>query len=140
MKNQSLFYKSIENDIRFFYSKKIGAMFYYIDFTRKLIKALIRHPELVKSQYRNLKNPLFGHCYVASEVFYHLGKKEQGFYPCCMKIKEGTHWFLKDDENTIIDITTQDIPLPKYWKAKRRAFLTKQPSKRAQIIIDEIKT
>lgn len=104
----------------------------------KIKQLLINHPELVKKQYRNKSRPLFGHCYTASEVYYHLKGKEEGFVPHCMKIEEGTHWFLKNlATNEVIDLTCGKIKYD-YNKSRRHSFMTKEPSKRTKIILQEL--
>lgn len=105
---------------------------------REIQKALFNHPEFIEAQYRIGDNPLFGHCYVASEVYYHLYGKENGFVPYCLSIELGTHWFLKNkNTDEIIDITCAGTRYD-YSKARRIPFRTKNPSKRAMIIIKEM--
>jgi len=94
--------------------------------------------DLRKPKFRNNPNPLWGHCYVASEAFYHLTNKQ--YHPCRMKVGDVNHWFLKDSEENVIDITAKQFDFKlDYQKAKQSAFLTKEPSKRAKILIDKIK-
>ena len=101
-------------------------------------KSLINHPELIKKKYRDKDRPLFGHCYTASEVYYHLEGKEKGYKPYCMEIEEGTHWFLRNPETgDIIDITCGRNEYD-YTTARPVPFMTKEPSKRAKIIMKEI--
>lgn len=101
-------------------------------------EALIKHPELIKSQYRWDDSPLAGHCYVASEVYYYLHGKEEGFIPHCMKIAGGTHWFLRH-KNTgeILDLTKSYL-LYEYNTGRHVPFLSKEPSRRAKIIFKEM--
>jgi len=90
---------------------------------------------------------LGGHCYVASEALYHLLNKS--YYPCILTHKEfpkglsagQTHWFLKNDKNEILDVTKSQFGktyIP-YELAKHCGFLTKQPSKRCQTLLNRIK-
>jgi hypothetical protein len=110
---------------------------------RTLIEAIQQNlsADLLLPQYRNGTNPLAGHCYVASETFYHLaGGKEASLKPMQIKHEGTSHWFIRDEENSqIIDITAsqfqQSVP---YDKAVGRGFLTKNPSKRAQKLIDSV--
>lgn len=45
-----------------------------------------------------------------------------------------------NDEGVALDLTaTQFSDLPDYSSAKRRAFLTKTPSKRTLVVIDRVK-
>jgi len=100
--------------------------------------------DLLSPMYLNLRTKhdhiSFGHCYVATEAAYHIYGKFHGYKPYVMRVERGkyTHWFLKDSNNNIIDPTIGQYKgkTPKYAKAKCTGFLTKQPSKRAQIIID----
>lgn len=94
-------------------------------------------------KYRKNKNYLAGHCYVASEALYHLMQEEPieyDFVPHCMKVVNDTHWFLKNWRGKVIDITADQFDKPlDYTKSRGRAFLTKQPSKRAKILIERVK-
>ena len=96
--------------------------------------------DLLKPQFRNHTNPLYGHCYVATEVFYHLKAKELGYKPYILKVNGITHWFLKNKEtNDVIDITAKQFDFDlDYSKAKACGFLTQLPSKRAQILISRL--
>lgn len=106
---------------------------------KEIKKLLIEHPELVKKKYRDKSRPLFGHCYTASEIYFHLRGKEDGYCSYCMEIPEGTHWFLKNPKtNDIIDLTCGREEYD-YSKSRPVPFMTKQPSKRAKIIIEKIK-
>lgn len=90
-------------------------------------------PDLLKSGYS-------GHCYVASEAYYHIVGKHDGFRPKCMKINGVTHWWLQRGSN-IIDLTSDQFNFqPNYWSdsARGRGFLTKGPSKRARVLIDRV--
>lgn len=108
-------------------------------------------------------NPYTGYCYVASEAFYHLVTKEISlnkvtYHPMFMKLPDdfldkdsiyNTHWFIIAKENNttptnrIIDLTVEQFitqrfglkSLP-YHLAKGKGFLTKDPSKRAQKLIE----
>lgn len=99
--------------------------------------------DLLKPKYRNSnKNKYWGHCYVASESYYHLLTDEEKKYikPAILNINGDTHWFLKNNKNgEIIDLTKEqfNFKLP-YYEAKNAAFLTKNPSKRALILINRI--
>lgn len=56
------------------------------------------------------------------------------------ELKEGeTHWFLKNNENVVIDPTQEQFSTSvPHEKGKRQAFLTKHPSKRAKIIMERV--
>ena len=86
-----------------------------------------------------LKEGEMGHCYVASEALYHLsGGNNSGLKPMNIKHEGSSHWFLLDG-NKVIDITADQFKTkPDYSKARGRGFLTKQPSKRASILIHRV--
>jgi len=106
-----------------------------------LISSIVNNlsDDLLKNEYKNLdgKNKYTGHCYVASETYYHLSNEELSVYH--IKHEGSTHWFLKNDKSEIIDLTASQFKtnVP-YDRAKRGFFLTKKPSKRCQILIDRV--
>jgi len=111
---------------------------------RTLIQAIQKclNSELLSPKYRGQSNPLAGHCYVASETFFHLaGGKQAGLKPMQLLHEGKSHWFVYDEKNSqVIDITAGQFrkPVP-YTQAKGRGFLTKNPSKRAQKLIDAMR-
>lgn len=114
-----------------------------MDIQNKLIKDIKSNltQDLLKPKYRNSsKNYLWGHCYVASEAFYHLsGGSDSNYCPMYMKIDGITHWFLKDDNDNIVDITAGQFDFDlDYSQARKAAFLTKKPSKRSKILMSRI--
>lgn len=97
---------------------------------------------LLHPKYKNLITPeshkFFGHCYVATEAYYHICGKDLGYKPQVIRIGEKTHWYLKNEEE-IIDITREQFPFPiDYSKGRGCGFLTKQPSKRTQCLINNL--
>jgi len=95
---------------------------------------------LRKKEYRNHPNPVAGHCYVASEVLYHkLGGKGVGWTPQTIRHEGGPHWYLKNLDGRVIDPTADQFesPVP-YAQGKGCGFLTRQPSQRAQRILDQL--
>ena len=86
-----------------------------------------------------------GHCYAASEALYHiLGGKRYGYKPMYGKTEKGnSHWWIVDEDENIIDVTAEQFYFhntkPPYHNGTGSGFLTKDPSKRAQIIINRIK-
>lgn len=97
-------------------------------------------PDLLKSKYRGVKNKnkYYGHCYVASECYYHMsGCSSQVHY---VKHDGDTHWYLSKD-GIIIDLTCEQFETPPdYTNGKRGFFLTKTPSKRTSILIERVKS
>lgn len=103
--------------------------------------------DLLKPKFRRLKqerneNYLWGHCYVASEVLYHvLGGSESEYVPMRLKVGEITHWYLRNTETgDIVDITAKQFSYNlDYSKGRNAIFLTKDPSKRAKRLMDRIR-
>ena len=105
--------------------------------TEKIVENL--SDDLLKKEYlkKEDRNRYTGHCYVVSETLYHLTKEE--FFVYNIKHEDSSHWFLKDKSGCVVDLTREQFKtIVPYEKAKRRFFLTKQPSKRSKILIDRI--
>lgn len=105
------------------------------------VKVMLPHltNDLRKKKYRSNPNPVAGHCYVASEALrYLLGPAWQ---PMFIKHEEDSHWFLRHAETgEILDATASQFATPvPYSEARRQAFLTKEPSKRARILLGKIR-
>lgn len=100
-------------------------------------------PDLLKKEYRdeNAINPMFGHCYVASEVLYHKLSVYGNYSAACARDDNGiVHWWIVDNDTGEIYDTTADQYYskgltPPYNKGRKTGFLTKLPSKRAQKVI-----
>jgi len=102
-------------------------------------------PDLLKPAYRakNKNNPMYGHCYAASEAAYHLFAKADGYFPVRGRDSRGVcHWWLENEDRDRLDITADQYfsvgRVPPYWNGKRGGFLTKEPSKRAAEIIRRV--
>ena len=80
-------------------------------------------------------------CYEASETLYHLlGGKEAGLTPMQIRHEGVSHWYLRwevGSDTFYIDPTssqfTYQVP---YRRGTGRGFLTKEPSKAAQAILE----
>ena len=98
--------------------------------------------ELRKPKYKGNPNPMAGHCYVASETFYHLSGGKERFVPMVMRVLGDTHWFLKCRvTGEVIDLTADQFDFKiDYSLAKGSGFLTLNPSKRTLKVIDMIKS
>ncbi len=98
-------------------------------------------PNLLKPKFAGGVGGTSGHCYVASEAMYHMmGGKEAGLTPHFVHHEGQPHWFLKRHDGTVIDPTADQFTTPvPYEKSIGKGFLTKQPSKRAQQIIDRVR-
>ena len=99
--------------------------------------------DLIKDEEKD--NPMFGHCYVATETLYYLiGGKNQPFQPC--RGRDGTgynHWWLQHKKTgEIIDVTADQYrkrgEFPPYENGKFGGFLTNKPSKRTKIVLDRL--
>lgn len=103
-------------------------------------------PDLLKKEYRleNSSNPMFGHCYVASEVLYHKLKASGSYSACCARDDNGVvHWWIVDNNTNDIYDTTADQYyskglIPPYAKGRKTGFLTSMPSKRAMVVISRM--
>lgn len=102
-------------------------------------------PELLEPKYReeNETNPMFGHCYVATEALYHMLKSAKligSYKPCQAEDERGiSHWWLQNEEEKKLDITsaqyTSKGKTPPYSKGQLRSFMTPKASKRARQVI-----
>lgn len=113
--------------------------------TKKWKAGVTRHvlehlsPDLLRKEFRGNSCPVAGHCYVTAETAYHLFAKPLGYKPCQIKHEGVSHWFLRNKQGDILDLTAEqfETPVP-YEKAISKGFLTKQPSKRAQILMQRV--
>jgi hypothetical protein len=80
-----------------------------------------------------------GHCYVASEALFHLrGGKAAGYQVCRIRHEGGTHWFLRR-HGQVEDLTPDQFSTPvPYENATPTGFLTRLPSRRAQILMERV--
>ncbi len=109
---------------------------------KNLIKQIVNNltDDLRRKPWKGATNPLAGHCYVASEAFYHLsGGKKSGLTPMVVRCGKSTHWYLRASKNKYIDITEGQFLKPvNHSEGVGCGFLTSQPSKRAKILIEKI--
>lgn len=99
-------------------------------------------PDLLSTSWRKRLTGISkteGHCYIASEAYYHLvGGREAGFKPCVISKDDWTHWFVMDKSGNIHDVTRSQFKgRPPYELARGSGFLTRKPSRRAQALIDK---
>jgi hypothetical protein len=95
-------------------------------------------PDLLTPDWRaRATTPLSGHCYVASEAAWHLlGGTKSTWRPQVARVGDITHWWLQGPDG-ILDITAGQFADPfDYSLGRGCGFLTKQPSKRAQRLMD----
>jgi hypothetical protein len=105
-------------------------------------------PELIDPKYRQEDVPEAGACYIVSEVLYHLWGKFHGYRPMRARTELGTHWWLQKatdqplDEQPILDRTGEQFTLDElleiYARGKGGGFMTKLPSRRAQVLIQRM--
>jgi len=99
--------------------------------------------KLRRGRYRVYANPLAGMCYVASEAVHWLteDRKTYAYYFRYGPGKDMTHWFLKDSDGRIFDVTASQFSRETlttcHCYATRRAF-HERPSKRAQALLDRV--
>ena len=96
--------------------------------------------DLLKPEWRNKpgRNKWSGHCYVACEALFHLSGKT--LKPHVITHEGGTHWFLKTVNGLVIDPTAKQFKTPvPYENGRGCGFLTKQASKRCQILLARCK-
>ena len=109
---------------------------------RSLIKSIVANltDDLRRKPWKGAKNPVAGHCYVASEAFYHLsGGKKSGLTPMRMRMGDWTHWYLRTSNGKYIDITKGQFAKPvQHSYGVGCGFLTSKPSKRARVLISRI--
>lgn len=83
-----------------------------------------------------------GNCYVATEaLWYILGGRNGQWEVKRIRLPEDNHWFLQHRSyGTILDPSRLQFGghYPHYNKAVKAAFLTKQPSKRAAMLIETL--
>lgn len=105
------------------------------------IKAVLT-PDLLDKRYRTLHtiHPTAGHCYAASEALFHaLGGKDAGLTARVARDADGTHWWLATRCGKVLDVTREQYTAlgeePPYHRGKNIGFLTREPSRRAQLIL-----
>lgn len=108
------------------------------DLERAVQAAAIKHHNLRRGEYRKMENPLGGMCYIASEALYHLSPNT--YKGMNMVVGGVSHWFLVErSTGRIVDLTaSQFSDTLDYSQAVGRGFLTRPPSKRAQVIMNEV--
>jgi len=110
---------------------------------RERMKAIRTAPDLTpfltddlrRAPWKGSDNVLAGHCYVAAEVHFHMWAKKFGFTPHFLRWEGAPHWYLQDATGLVLDPTAdQFASKPDYKQGKGKGFLTKQASKRAQVV------
>jgi hypothetical protein len=97
-------------------------------------------PDLLRPDVQQGQHPMQGHCYVASEAIYHiLGGSSSGLKPTRMRFGTDVHWWLVDSDGNVVDATFDQFnePVP-YEQGRAGGFLTREPSKRAKVLIERV--
>jgi hypothetical protein len=96
--------------------------------------------DLRRAPWRGLADRLAGHCYVASEAMYHAtGGRNGPWTPCSVRHEGTVHWYLRDAQGRVCDLTAGQFrtSVP-YDQGRCRGFLTRGPSKRAQVVLEKV--
>lgn len=112
---------------------------------------LAGNDEFLDADPKPLTHELAGHCYVASEAYYHLHDGQTEWTPQHVEVKwtHGTtkcktpHWFLQSKSgDRVVDLSAEqfefrgiDVP---YESARGRGFVPPTPSKRAKEVIEVV--
>ena len=112
----------------------------HAELVTRLRSELRRSSDLRKRTGGHGSGPYADHCYIAAEALYHhLGGKPAGITPMNVKVNGDSHWFLRLEDGTFLDPTADQFPGPiPYDRARGRGFLTKEPSKRTQILMERL--
>jgi hypothetical protein len=96
--------------------------------------------DLRRPPYQGDPDPVKGHCYVASEAYFHLAGGKRTRHDVYRIRHEGsTHWFLRGMLGEVIDLTDGQFATPvPYENATHTGFLTRQPSQRAQELMRRV--
>jgi hypothetical protein len=116
-----------------------------------LVESALRNlgPNMLKKPYKEMwseENPTLGFCYVVSEAFFHYSGLS-GLTPMVLSFPEGgTHWWLKTEDDDIIDFTSGQFDFPIDYSAGTRCPFFKGGvqtdigfiSKRGQVIAEAL--
>lgn len=131
----------LDKDGNEFHFRNIGHIQQKLNAQINIAKRIIDNlsDDLLKPEYLKVtdKNRFTGHCYVASETYYHLSPLKHSVYH--IKHEGTTHWFLRDENNNVVDLTAEQFKsaVP-YQDGKRGFFLTSEPSQRSQKLIEKV--
>jgi len=103
---------------------------------KNLIKLIRKNltDDLLKPAYRGRPEKYAGHCYVATECFYYIYGRYNGWKPKCYKYENGeTHWWLEKD-GEVLDITAQQLTQGFDYSKGRSQFFVNYPSKRCLML------
>jgi hypothetical protein len=114
---------------------------------------LAGNDELIDIDPAPLTHDLAGHCYVASEAYYHLNGGQENWTPQHVEVvwEQGAnttcrtpHWFLKHrHEPRVVDLTAEQFASMgveyKPERATGRGFVPPTPSSRAEKVIEAVR-
>lgn len=105
---------------------------------RDVRRALILSDDLRRAPWKGSRDPIAGHCYIASEVLRVMLGEE--WRPHVMRHEGATHWYLVHARTgQVCDATADQFRAqPSYHKGRACGFLTREPSKRARILAARI--
>jgi hypothetical protein len=104
---------------------------------RAVYDAIVKHSHLRKREYRDNPNPVAGMCYVASEALHHI--MPHRYKPTHVKVNGASHWYLIEKRTgAVVDLTFSQFDTIPYEEGKGKGFLTREPSQRARVIINEV--
>lgn len=104
---------------------------------RDVRRALVGSDDLRRAPWKGSRDPIAGHCYVASECLALMLGPD--WRPRVMRHEGATHWYLQHTDGRVADATaTQFRRPPSYHKGRGCGFLTREPSKRARILAARI--
>lgn len=112
------------------------------DIWRQLRKAITKSDDLRQTRYRGDPDPYCGHCYIATEALFHLYGKSHGYTPRVTRVADETHWWLENQRGNILDPTADQFRkrFEQFnYQGRPCGFLTKNPSKRCQILMERMK-
>lgn len=100
---------------------------------RAVRRALVLSDDLRRAPWKGKRDPIAGHCYVASECLALMLGPD--WRPRVMRHEGASHWYLQHVDGAVADATaTQFRRAPSYHKGRGCGFLTREPSKRARIL------
>ena len=100
--------------------------------------------DLVVAKYKDGVGKFDGHSYVAAEAYWHLaGGKESGFQPMQARVDGVSHWWLRDLQGRVVDLTLgrgEKSGFP-YEEGEARGFryTPKGISNRAAVVVERVK-
>lgn len=96
--------------------------------------------DLLKPKYRGMPGKYAGHCYVATECYYYIYGRWNGWFPYCHRNRHGeTHWWLEKD-GEVLDITAEQFESEYDYSKGHRQFFVSYPSKRCEILARRVKS